>query len=313
LGTVLKILGSPKMGIFSFLKGKKQQFPKDSNWESKLEGVDFDLARDEIAYIFHIGVKGAEKKGKALCAKKEFVDAWEKYLAKPCMENAIGILKIAPIFLDIFDRCKPGGIRKLFKSPAVNKFGKSIIDTAHYCAESFKEELEQNLPTEKERHEKYCYIYFEFLYFIMHLTNRLLFGMVSHEALVRFNNFIGPLLVNVAVESIIVHWPQEFKENIIKEVFEKLNEAEGDYSESKDVIWDTDKALDGITGNSVLSKLTRTIAMLCGYEMVDYQGIPVTKNPADIMLVHLKVSELFINVMKNMKFESLVKELAKSI
>jgi hypothetical protein len=138
-------------------------------------------------------------------------------------------------------------------------------------------------------------------------------AIVGNDTLTRFNNVFGSYIVYGSVELIIGHWPQESKNKIIDEVFEQLNESEGKYSESKDVIWDTDEVLDGITGNSVLSKLTRTIAMQCGYEMVDYQGIPVTKNPIDILVVFKKVTELFINVMKNMKFESLVKDVAKTI
>jgi hypothetical protein len=93
-----------------FEKCKIGEKPLDgSKWESKLAGVDFHLARDEIAYVFHIGIEGAKKEGKILAAPKELVKTWESYLAKPCLENAIELLRVAPFFLDIFERCKFGG------------------------------------------------------------------------------------------------------------------------------------------------------------------------------------------------------------
>jgi hypothetical protein len=114
-----------------------------------------------------------------------------------------------------------------------------------------------------------------------------------------------------AVESIIADSPQEFKLKISDEVIYKLDAAEGTYSSCNKLLWDKDKPLDGITGDSLLSKLTRNIATQCGYEMVDYQGVSVANNLADNMILQLKVSELYCNVIKNIKFDSLIKSLVK--
>lgn len=196
------------------------------------------------------------------------------------------------------------------KGSALTNLNKAVIDASHFCAEFMKPEIEQNTKEDIERHERFMHVYFEFFYFFMHHVNRILFGLANQDVMSRYLK-MGWLFCGAAVESIIADWPQELKLNIYHEVLDKLDEAEGNYSSSKSLIWDKDKPLDGITGDSLLSKLTRTIIMQCGYEMIDYQGVKVASNLADNMILQIKVSELFINVTKNINFDSLVKSLVK--
>lgn len=302
------------MGFFSFLKGKTQTFPDKSEIEANLSGVDFELARDEIANIFHIGIEEGKKKGESLIAKKEFVEAWEKFRVTPCLETAVNLLEVSPIFQEIFEKSKPGGMYWFYKSPAVSGLGKIIIDGVYYCAESFKEDLKHNLPSGKEVNANYIQLYFEFFYFFMHMHNRTMFSVVGFDERRKFNEYFGELMLKSIVESIVGHWPQELKEGITRDVLNNLDSAEVEYSTSKTMLWNKDVELDSIIGDSILAKLTRNIASHCGYEMVEYNpGIYITKNPVDIMDVSLKVSAAYIYVMDEMKLQSIMKEVADAI
>lgn len=302
------------MGIISYFKKNNKAFTNKSRWESALKGVDFMLARDEIAYIFHIGIEEAKKNDEVLIAKKEVVAVWEKFFSNPCLKNAIKLLEIAPFFLDIFEKCKPGGYYRGIQNPSVNKLAKTILNAANYCAESLKKELKSNLYDKKERDEKYIHIYFEFIYFFMHLTNRIVFNIAGNDVRSRFTAYFGNFMAELSIESIIGHWPQELKDKIRDSFFENLNDAELEYSTSKSLLWNKDNPLDGIIGDSLLAKLTRNIAANCGYEMSEYSpGIKVINNFADMTIFQIKIAELFIYVRKNIQLESVIEGAAKSI
>ena len=192
-------------------------------------------------------------------------------------------------------------------SPGLD-LAKAVSKASHHCADSLIPEIEQNVTTEKEKHINYINVYSEFFCFIMHWVNRLMFVIANQDVRDRFLKS-GWLFVCIAVDSIIGHWPKESKLNLSQEILDKLNKAEIEYSESKALTEDKEKPQDGIFGDSLLAKLTRNIAMQCGYEMVNYQGVRITKNIADIMILNLKIKDLFIDIMKEFNFEFIKKNL----
>jgi hypothetical protein len=285
------------MENYSFLKEKMRPFVK-SELVSKLYGVDFILAKDELAKFIRFMIEQGKKRGKAPYAKREIVSALDRFNENPCLETAISLLGVAPAFLKIFEQCKPTG--------GGTGLAITMSNFAHYCADSLIPEIEQNVKNQIEKNKIYIKVYSEFYCFIVHWVNRLIFGMANQDLRERFLKS-GWLFACIAVDSIIGNWPEESKLSLSDEILAKLDKAEIEYSESKALTWDKDRPQDSIFGDSLLAKLTRNIAMQCGYEMVNCQGVRITRNLADIMILQVKVSDLFIDIMKEFNFESIAK------
>ena len=76
--------------------------------------------------------------------------------------------------------------------------------------------------------------FYEFMYFFMHLTLRTTVAKGFTESQInKLQGYLGPLLVWTAVESFFKNWPEELKAKMRSEIFEKLNDAEMEYSECK--------------------------------------------------------------------------------
>jgi hypothetical protein len=201
---------------------------------------------------------------------------------------------------------------------ALSDFINAVIKASQICAKSMKPEIEQNTVNKEEMDEILINVYFEFFYFFMHHTNRILLGISNQDVMDRHLK-MGGVYCAAAVKSIIglsdkemMKLSQANKEkmiNLSQEILNKLDERECQYANSDRLYWDKDKPLDGIIGDSLLAKLTRNITIKCGYKMIDYNGVMVASNFVDNMIVQVKVSELFIKISKDINFESLVKAL----
>jgi hypothetical protein len=137
---------------------------------------------------------------------------------------------------------------------AVRPISKAVLGAALACADAVKPFIQ--FSNEDDRKDKEVLVRFEFLYFFMHLACRLTFAAKGDAMRTRLQNIMGPVLVRTAVEMICGHWPQNLKDRIQSEVYEKLNEAECEYSSYK-----------GLFSEEMFSQLGRHVASLCGSEM----------------------------------------------
>jgi hypothetical protein len=89
--------------------------PKFSRQEliARIEGVDFQAAAEYIAYTFRETAKKVESEGVRYIGMKEFVDAIDHYIRKPCLERAITLLGKYPSWLGLFELTKDPLIIKL--------------------------------------------------------------------------------------------------------------------------------------------------------------------------------------------------------
>lgn len=300
------------MGIFSFYKRKMETIINKAQWELRLQGVDYALVRDEIDNMIRTINKQKEKKGEKLVLPKDLIDVWKYFRLKPCLDTAINLLIFAPKWLSIFEKCKPGRLYKATNNPSVNIIAKSILDAAHYCAKSFKSDLEQNLPTQEKMDEKYIIDYLDFIYFWKHLANRKLFSSFGDEYVNRFNEYLGKFVWD-AIESTIGHWPQSIKDKTIKSYLKYLNDLDSQYYNNRKVKWDMNKPLDNIIGDSLLSILTRRVVADCGYEMIEYSGVIITKNISKIIEINNKIDSLYNMIANSITLESIFEGAAKAI
>lgn len=163
----------------------------------------------------------------------------------------------------------------------------AIIKASHDCSEQIKSML--NVSDEKERKEAEVLVFYEFVYFFMHMTMRSAFAQMSEQQIAELQEYLGPLISSTAVDSFFAHWPEDMKEKIRDEFYQKLNDAELEYSRCKDLL----SGRNPFTGDSIFSKLARNIAGLSGNSM----------NPAFLTLV----ISTGVDVYKGLHLDTLVK------
>lgn len=111
----------------------------------------------------------------------------------------------------------------------ISEIGKAIIEASVNCRDTIKNIIK--IPHEKEQQEREILIFYEFIYFYMHLTLRHAFGKLSQTQMQKMQEYLGPLISSVAIESYFAHWPEDLKQNMTNEFYEKLNDAETEYAE----------------------------------------------------------------------------------
>jgi hypothetical protein len=89
--------------------------------------------------------------------------------------------------------------------------------------------------SEKERQEREIYIFYEFIYFYMHVTMRHAFVHLTDSQIESLQGILGPLISSVAIDSYFAHWPNHLKEKMVNEFYDKLNDAEIEYAQSTQV------------------------------------------------------------------------------
>ncbi len=257
----------------------------EPDWEATLEGCDFELARNEIAEMLSLFHKDAERKGGYYAWKKELASAIEAFLANPSLESAISLLNCAPSLFFYFEVAKPRG-------HPIFRLAGAIITSACSCAEALRPFM--SFQTEKENRNNWFYVVFEFLYFFMHLTNRCAHGILGPDK-AALQEWVGPPIVHSVIEGFFGHWPDDLKEGIQAEFYEKLNESELEYAECRGLIPE-DRPL---TGNSLLATLARNVAELLNDPM----------NPVTLTEIQCVAAEAFAK----MDRDELVKTAGESL
>ena len=129
----------------------------------------------------------------------------------------------------------------------------AIIKASNNCLETIKKFIEGT--NYKEKQELEIYLFYEFIYFFMHLTNRIAFSEMNSQQIIRLQKYIGPIITETAVNSFFNHWPEDYKSKMISEFYVNINKAEFEYSESKELLSKEKQ----FTSNSLFSILARNI------------------------------------------------------
>jgi hypothetical protein len=112
----------------------------------------------------------------------------------------------------------------------VGRLGSEIIAASTHCRDQVKPLLTSS--DEKERVQSEIFIFYEFIYFFLHLTNRYAHKVLSSEEMSKLHEYLGPLVSSVAIDAYFAHWPADLKERMLGEFYEKLNTAELEYTEA---------------------------------------------------------------------------------
>ncbi|MGH9863335.1 MAG: hypothetical protein ACRD35_07925 [Candidatus Acidiferrales bacterium] len=211
-----------------------------------------------------------------------------------------------PIFSRLFGSSQEREIKKLFHEThkrvekeykPLGEVGRAIIQASTNCCDSVKEII--NAPTEKERLQQEIFIFYEFIYFYMHLTTRHAFVQLPEPQIRKLQGYLGPLISSVAIDSYFAHWPDDLKQKMTGEFYDKLNEAELEYTECTQF----DSSGQGeqrLTPKlqALFTKLASNVANLCGHEEKDIGVI-------------MPVAQVAINEWKKMALDNLMAEVQK--
>jgi hypothetical protein len=111
-----------------------------------------------------------------------------------------------------------------------------IVSASWQCTQEVKLHLRINSEFTKAPHtpqEQDRYVFYEFLYFFIHLMNREAHRRLPISKLEKLQQVIAPLILPSVVGGFFGHWPQKFKDGIERDLYTKLNDTEGEYSSCK--------------------------------------------------------------------------------
>lgn len=114
--------------------------------------------------------------------------------------------------------------------------------------------------TEGQPTEEQMLVYYELLYFFIHLTIRTAVKQgLTETQISKLQGYLGPQMSQIAVDTFCSHWPVELRNRMAHQFFEKLNEAEADYSECRVL------ALKDLSEKeSLFGKVSHNVAQLLG-------------------------------------------------
>ena len=148
-----------------------------------------------------------------------------------------------PISSKLFGSSKQREIKKMLAEThkqvqeeykPLGELGKAIIQASVNCRDAVKRLI--NMPSEKERQQREIFVFYEFIYFYIHLALRQAFGNLTKEQTQKLQDYLGPLISSVAINSYFAHWPEDLKQKMTDEFYQKLNDAELEYAECTDRI-----------------------------------------------------------------------------
>ena len=182
----------------------------------------------------------------------------------------------------------------------LGEIGVAIVQAATNCRDAAKASIQA--PTEKVRIEREIYIFYEFIYFFMHMTLRQAFGVLSATQMGKLQGYLGPLISSTAIDSYFAHWPDDIKQKMTNEFYEKLNESEMEYSESTKL---DNPFLEGEERSAArLKKLFMKVASNIASLAVDDD-----ENAPDVILLVIKTA---LDEWDKMRLDTLVANVAKS-
>jgi len=176
------------------------------------------------------------------------------------------------------------------KNDLYKQLGLAVIKASYNCFEEIKQFI--NVKNDKDRQELEVYLFYEFVYFFMHMINRTAFTKLSSHGIEEIHSILGPTIVETAIDTFFNHWPEEYKSKMKSEFYDKINITEIEYSKAKEIF----SKKKPFTSDSLFSILARNVSEL----------INETTNPATMTAI-LKVS---VDNFTEMKLEDIIKKIS---
>jgi hypothetical protein len=145
----------------------------------------------------------------------------------------------------------------------INDLTLAIISAGWKCSQSVKPYFRPVKETAQYPHLQEMYVFYEFLYFFLHLMNRQAHRVkLSPSVLVKVQNELTAIIVPTAIDTFCAHWPEKLKSGIGQEFFENLNDAEREYATCKLGLFPKNAPIED---SALCSRLAMNIAKHAGY------------------------------------------------
>jgi hypothetical protein len=140
----------------------------------------------------------------------------------------------------------------------VERLARDIFRAAIENSEVLKERIEGNDDADKD--ERRLLVIFEWLYFFMHLANRMAYRELGQPGRLEIQKKLLALTARPAIEGLMGHWPDRLKVGMTREFVRRLNEAELDYAKCKTWVEEGKP----FSEDSLFGKLALNIARVMG-------------------------------------------------
>lgn len=176
------------------------------------------------------------------------------------------------IFSTFFPSRKARLVRKIFSKvdqefDAIGDLALAIGRAAFNCGEAMKPYV--HFDSEDKITEQWIYVCFEFMYFFAHMTDRVAFAKLGQERREKLMATLGPLIAGPAIKAFFGHWPDELKAKMLADFYQKMNDAQQEYSTCQEFI----SKDNPVGGNALISQLARNVLELCGDSPTDMAAL----------------------------------------
>jgi hypothetical protein len=130
----------------------------------------------------------------------------------------------------------------------------AIVSAGWKCSQSVK-------PPAQHPQLQEIYVFYEFLYFFLHLLNRQAHRKLSPNIRAKVQDELAAIIVPTAIDTFCAHWPEKLKSGIRQEFFQNLNDAEREYASCKRLFPEKTPIED----TALCSRLAMNISKHAGY------------------------------------------------
>ncbi|MBP1765243.1 MAG: hypothetical protein H6Q65_2301 [Firmicutes bacterium] len=142
------------------------------------------------------------------------------------------------------------------KTSALRSTGDAIADAAETCYRKTLPLL--NRKEEKERQLASVYLYYEYLYFFRHIVLREAFIHLSISQMNILHEYIAGVFTPRTIDKFLKQWPQEMRSDLRTGFFERLNDIEANYGNSRELFVKKDPC----SSDALSSKVSRNVAYI---------------------------------------------------
>jgi TPR repeat protein len=174
-----------------------------------------------------------------------------------------------------------------------------IVSAADGCTKTVLPRLDDN-PSACGGQPEFLevYIYYEFLYFYLHLMNREAHANLGSDKVSLIQHEVTLIIAPTAIDTFCSHWPTEYKSRLEREFYNKLNNAEVEYANCKGGLVAEDGSLDK---NTLCSQLAMNILRIAGYSTQ-------TVRPVDILRAANLIQATVLKTLRKTNLGDVVKK-----
>jgi hypothetical protein len=149
------------------------------------------------------------------------------------------------------------------------QLSKKVFQKSLSGAQALKPDLENKFGKDtKEFQSKYFPVLFEFMYFFLHVTDRLAFNQLGPERRNQLIDSLVPPTIDATIETYFDHWPQKSKDSIRKDFYSNLNTSQTEYGSCKELLLrpeddtTTLERMSGVKSKSAVGRLTDNLSQI---------------------------------------------------